>query len=111
MVFGADNTETTTTLTITNGATADDKSDDTITMNSTGDGDPYDIQIHYDHLFGTIVPIPTDSPVPQGFASAPDLSPRVLASPDEWPRSPVPIPLCHFSLGCHQGGVSVAGSN
>lgn len=87
VIFGADNTETTTTLTITNGATTDDKSDETITntitMNSAGDSDPYDIQIYYDHLFGTIVPIPTGSPVLQGISSESDLSPRILALADE----------------------------
>lgn len=76
VIFGADNTDTTTTLTITNGATTDDKSDETITntitMVSQDQNDPYDIQIYYDHLFGTIVPIPTGSPVLQGVTIVAD---------------------------------------
>lgn len=79
VIFGADNTETTTTLTITNGATVDDKSDETITntitMVSQGDGDTYDIQIYYDQLFGTIVPVPTDSLVLQGVPTPVEVSP------------------------------------
>jgi hypothetical protein len=51
--------------------------------NSRGDSDPYDIQIYYDHLFGTIVPIPTGSPALQGISSESGLSPGILAPADE----------------------------
>jgi hypothetical protein len=70
VVFGADDTETTTTMTFTSGATTDDKSDETITntitMFSQGSEDAYDLQIYYDRLFGTLVPVPTGSPLLQG---------------------------------------------
>src|SRR6202044_2984186 len=55
---GAENTDTTTTLTVTNGTTTDSKTDEaitnTITMYSQGPNDPYDMQIYYDQLFGTL---------------------------------------------------------
>jgi hypothetical protein len=70
VLFGADNTETTTTVTLTNTVTTDQKTDETITntvtMYSTGASDSYSIDFYYDNLFQTIVPVPSNSPVLQG---------------------------------------------
>jgi hypothetical protein len=72
VIFGADNTETTTTVTITNGVTTDEKSDETITntvtMFSQGNDDPYDVMMFYDNLFGTLMPVPSNSPLLQGIS-------------------------------------------
>jgi hypothetical protein len=72
VIFGADNTETTTTVTIANGMTKDEKSDETITnsvtMLSQGNDDPYDIMMYYDQLFGTLMPVPANSPLLQGIS-------------------------------------------
>jgi hypothetical protein len=70
VLFGTDNTETTTTVTLTNTVTTDQKTDETITntvtMYSTGASDSYSIDFYYDNLFQTIVPVPSNSPVLQG---------------------------------------------
>jgi hypothetical protein len=70
VLFGADNTETTTTATFTNTQSVDDKADDkitsTITLFSTGLDDPYDVKIFYDNTFGTYAILDSNSPLLQG---------------------------------------------
>jgi hypothetical protein len=81
VLFGADNVETTTTVTATNTVTSDQKVDqtttNTVTMVSAGTDDPYNINLYYDNLSQTIVPVAPDSPVLQGgtiISNAPDVS-------------------------------------
>jgi hypothetical protein len=71
VLLGADNTETTTTLTATNTLASDQKQDEaitnTVTMYTSSDpSDTYAIQMWFDNLFQTIVPVPANSPVLQG---------------------------------------------
>jgi hypothetical protein len=72
VLFGADNVETTTTVTATNTVTSDQKVDqtttNTVTMVSAGADDPYNVNFYYDNLSQTIVPVAPDSPVLQGSA-------------------------------------------
>lgn len=70
VLFGADNTETTSTSTLTNTVTTDDKSDDkltsTITFVSEDLNDPYDVKIFYDCTFGTYAIVDSDSDLLKG---------------------------------------------
>jgi len=71
VLFGAsDNTETTTTVVMTNTVSADTNTDDkitsTFTFYSSGADDPYDVKIFHDRMFGTYAIVNADSPLLQG---------------------------------------------
>jgi hypothetical protein len=75
VLFGADNTETTTTVTTTNTVTSDQKTDQTITntisLMSTGPNDSYDVNLYFDNLFQTILAVDVSSPVLGGGSTVP----------------------------------------
>jgi hypothetical protein len=67
VLFGGDDTETTTTGTLTNTQSIDTKTSEkltsTITFFSEGANDPYDVKIFYDNTFGTYAILDADSPL------------------------------------------------
>jgi hypothetical protein len=79
VLFGAsDNTETTTTVVLTNTASTDTKTEDKITSTftffSTGADDPYDVKIFHDRTFGTYAILSADSPLLMGSSVGPVMS-------------------------------------
>ena len=71
-LFGGSNTETNTTMTLTNTVVSDvqneEKITNTLTMVSMDGTDPYDIKIFYDTTCGTFLYADKNSPVLQGGA-------------------------------------------
>jgi hypothetical protein len=67
VLFGSDDTETTTTGTLTSTQSIDTKMGEkltsTITFFSEGANDPYDVKILYDNTFGTYAILDADSPL------------------------------------------------
>jgi hypothetical protein len=83
VLFGDPNVETTTTTTFTTSQSIDTRSEDkltsTLTMNSEGVDDPYDIRIFYDCTFGTYLALDANSPALKGSEVLVNLEP-VLAN-------------------------------
>jgi hypothetical protein len=73
VVFGEEDAETTTTMTVTmantTGTKTDEKITDTAAFFSAGADDPYDVKIFYDRLFGTLVFVDRNSPALTGIAA------------------------------------------
>jgi hypothetical protein len=83
VLFGADDSETTTTTTLTNSQTVDIKTDDrivsTITFVSEGLEDPYDVKIFKDFTFGSYVIVDSNSPALQGGTAVIEMEPAKLS--------------------------------